>query len=49
MKILSIALIGAALALPGCVAAQETHAGPPGNAVQLYGRYQSPWQAISGR
>ncbi|MGA2638249.1 hypothetical protein [Methylocella sp.] len=29
MKILSIAFIGAALVLPGCVAAKETHAGLP--------------------
>jgi len=44
MKILSIALIGAALVMSGCVAAKETHAGLPANANQFYGRYQSPWQ-----
>jgi hypothetical protein len=44
MKILSIAPIGAALVMSGCVAAKETHAGLPANANQFYGRYQSPWQ-----
>jgi hypothetical protein len=44
MKIISIALIGAAIAMLGCVAAKETDAGPPTIANHLYGRYQSPWQ-----
>ena len=46
MKVLSIALIGSALVMPGAVAAKErSHAKHPVNADQYYGLYQKSPQA----
>ena len=48
MRILSIALIGSALAISGAVAATEsTHAGQSASANQYYGLYQNPSLAIA--
>ena len=48
MKILSIALIGAALVMSGAVsAADSAHAGQPARANEYYGLYQNPSQAIA--
>jgi hypothetical protein len=47
MKLFSIALVGATLAMTGAVAAQENRAKQPADPSQYYGLYNNPAQAIA--